>query len=118
MLGIRCTRVVFSKRCMRSSPLVYWRQRYFANKSNSSLPTTSFPCMLATYLNSGLPVINKYIIHFFYRPIYGTRLEHSRNFLKHSILSRTFNNVLQMSYARGKINTREFTESSRTLKPF
>lgn len=56
MLGSRWILVVSNNWVILLS-VPYLSQRYLINNSSISLPTTSFPCMLATYLNSGLPVI-------------------------------------------------------------
>lgn len=53
MEGSRWMRVVESRFLMSWSPERQPSHRWWASLSSSSRPTTSLPCMLATYLNSG-----------------------------------------------------------------
>lgn len=60
ILGMRWTLVLFRIVWTRRS-LEYCWQRYLARSRSSSLPITSLPCMLATYLNSGFPGIRGFL---------------------------------------------------------
>lgn len=54
--GRRWILVLLIKVWMRGFPRRYSEHRYCARYISSSFPTTSFPCILPTYLNSGLTV--------------------------------------------------------------
>lgn len=54
--GRRWILVLLIKVWMRGFPRRYSEHRYCARYISSSFPTTSFPCMLPMYLNSGLTV--------------------------------------------------------------
>ena len=59
MVGNRCILVCVINRVILRSPSLYWSHRYCARYISSSRPDASLPCILATYLNSGSPEIDK-----------------------------------------------------------